>query len=106
MTPVSETRAAASSGAAPGIRVSDTNAGAGHARQLTVPGDELDADDHRRHRHRRPHLPLTRIKAGKRDTDQGYFETNGPRTRCKHLRSHSLFAGSGAVKSGCKAGRG
>ncbi len=96
MTPASATRATASSGAAPAVRVSDTNAGAGHARQLTVPGDEPGADDHRRHRHRRPHLPLTRIKAGERDTDQEYFETNGPPDALQALSLHSPFAGPGA----------
>ena len=48
-------------------------------------------------------FPLTGIKAGALDTALGYFETNAPRMRYKHFRSHGLFVGSGAVEAGCKA---
>jgi len=48
-------------------------------------------------------FPLTGLKAETLDTALGYFETNAPRMRYKHFRSHGLFVGSGAVEAGCKA---
>jgi hypothetical protein len=46
---------------------------------------------------------LTGIKGEALDTALGYFETNAPRMRYKHFRSHGLFVGSGTVEAGCKA---
>ena len=62
----------------------------------------------RRRRHpraalRRPRLPSRRDQGRGLDTALGYFETNAPRMRYKHFRSHGLFVGSGAVEAGCKA---
>jgi hypothetical protein len=48
-------------------------------------------------------FPLAGIKAKALATALGYFETNAPRMRYKHFRSHGLFVGSGAVEAGCKA---
>ena len=48
-------------------------------------------------------FPLTGIKAEERDKALGYFETNAPRMRYRHFRSHGLFVGSGTVEAGCKA---
>jgi len=46
---------------------------------------------------------LTGVKKDELDTALGYFENNAPRMRYRWFRSRGLFAGSGAVESGCKA---
>ena len=43
------------------------------------------------------------IKAAERDKALAYFETNAPRMRYSHFRSHGLFVGSGVVEAGCKS---
>jgi hypothetical protein len=48
-------------------------------------------------------FPLTGIKAADRDKALAYFETNAPRMRYSHFRSHGLFVGSGVVEAGCKS---
>jgi hypothetical protein len=48
-------------------------------------------------------FPLAGVKARDRDTALGYFETNAPRMRYEHFRSHGLFVGSGVVEAGCKS---
>jgi len=48
-------------------------------------------------------FPLTGIKAAERDKALAYFETNAPRMRYSHFRSHGLFVGSGVVEAGCKS---
>ena len=65
--------------------------------------DELDAGDIPALLSAAREFPLTGLKAGALDTALGYFETNAPRMRYKHFRSHGLFVGSGAVEAGCKA---
>jgi hypothetical protein len=48
-------------------------------------------------------FPLTGIKAADLDKALAYFETNAPRMRYRHFRSHGLFIGSGVVEAGCKS---
>ncbi len=47
--------------------------------------------------------PLAGVKKDELDTALGYFKNNAPRMRYTWFRSRGLFAGSGAVESGCKA---
>ena len=65
--------------------------------------DELDAGDIPALLSAARAFPLTGVKAEALDTALGYFQTNAPRMRYEHFRSHGLFVGSGAVKAGCKA---
>jgi hypothetical protein len=48
-------------------------------------------------------FPLTGARAADRDKALAYFETNAPRMRYSHFRSHGLFVGSGVVEAGCKS---
>jgi len=65
--------------------------------------DELDAGDIPALLSAARKFPLTGVKAEALDTALGYFETNAPRMRYEHFRSHGLFVGSGAVEAGCKS---
>ena len=51
-------------------------------------------------------FPLTGTKAEELDTALGYFETNAPRMRYKHFRSHGLFAGSAPSKQAARQSSG
>ena len=46
---------------------------------------------------------LMGVKKDELDTALGYFGNNAPRMRYEWFDSRGLFAGSGAVESGCKA---
>jgi hypothetical protein len=74
-----------------------------HDSWLAARLDELDDGDVPALLSAARQFPLTGIKAGALDTALGYFETNAPRMRYQHFRSHGLFIGSGAVEAGCKA---
>jgi hypothetical protein len=74
-----------------------------HASWLAERSAELDDGDIPALLSAAREFPLTGMKGEALDTALGYFETNAPRMRYKHFRSHGLFVGSGAVEAGCKA---
>ncbi len=74
-----------------------------HDSWLAARSDELDDADISALLSAAREFPLAGIKAEALATALGYFETNAPRMRYKHFRSHGLFVGSGAVEAGCKA---
>ncbi|MHB1431115.1 MAG: ISKra4 family transposase [Streptosporangiaceae bacterium] len=77
--------------------------GSGHEDWLAERISELDAGDIAAISAAARVFPLAGTKAGALETALGYFETNAPRMRYKHFRSHGLFVGSGAVEAGCKS---
>jgi hypothetical protein len=72
--------------------------GAGHVRQLVIPGDGAPWIWNLATRHfpeataaAARAFPLTGIKADERDKAPGYFETNAHRMRYQHFRSPGMF---------------
>ena len=70
-----------------------------HDSWLAARSDELDDGDIPALLSAAREFPCAGIKAEALATALGYFETNAPRMRYKHFRSHGLFVGSGAVET-------